>query len=106
VAVGEARVLGGGAASALWNEIKANVLGIPWVPALRQECGVLGDALIAAAASGHIDDLGAAAERWQQTGDPVRPDVEMHARYQGFLTAYRELGDRLAPIFERVASAL
>jgi xylulokinase len=106
VAVAEARALGGGAASALWNGIKANVLGIPWVPALRQECGVLGDALIAAAASGHIADLGAAAGSWQQTGDPVRPDVEMHARYQRFLTAYRELGDRLAPIFERVASAL
>jgi xylulokinase len=101
----EARALGGGAASDLWNQVKADVLGIRWVPTLRQECGVLGDALIAAAASGYVDDITVTAERWQETGAAIEPDPEVHKRYQRFLSAYRDLGERLAPIFDRLGSA-
>ena len=105
VALTHARVLGGGAASRLWNQVKADVLGIDWVPTLRQECGVLGDALIAAAATGHVSDLAATAEAWQQTGDPVHPDAGAHAVYQELLPAYRELGRRLTTVFERLDPA-
>jgi xylulokinase len=97
----EARALGGGAGSALWNQIKADVLGIDWVPLTRQECGVLGDALIAAVATGHVKDLGVAQE-WQRTRPPVRPDGERHRRYGRLLAAYRELGPAIAPVFDRV----
>jgi xylulokinase len=100
----EARTLGGGAASGVWNQIKADVLGIRWVPTLRQECGVLGDALIAAAASGQVTDISGTAERWQETGEAVAPNEKNHHRYQEFLRAYRELGDRLAPIFNQLGS--
>ncbi len=105
VAVEQARALGGGAASKLWNQIKADVLGIEWIPMLRQECGVLGDALIAAAATGHVTDIGAAAESWQATAEPVVPDELNHDRYRTYLAAYRELGDRLGPVFELLGGA-
>jgi xylulokinase len=100
----EARALGGGAASALWNQIKADVLGIDWVPAVRQECGVLGCALIAAAATGHVTDLGVARE-WQRTGTPARPDPDRHRRYTDLRRAYRALGPALAPVFDDLARA-
>jgi xylulokinase len=101
----EARALGGGARSRLWNEIKAAVLGIEWVPTVRQECGVLGDALIAAAATGHVpeQDLASTAKAWQETAEPVRPDPELNRRYRRLVGAYRELGDQLAPVFERLS---
>ena len=95
-------MLGGGARSHLWNQIKADVLGIAWVPTVRQECGVLGDALIAAAATGHVDDLAATAKAWQQTGQPIRPDPRRHQRYQELLAAHRELGERIVGVFERL----
>jgi xylulokinase len=98
----EARVLGGGARSALWNRIKADVLGIDWVPMMREECGVLGDALIAAAATGHVGDLAATARAWQETGERVRPDPERHRAYGALAEAYRELGERLHPVFQRL----
>jgi xylulokinase len=98
----EARVLGGGARSVLWNQIKADVLGIDWVPMVRQECGVLGDALIAAAATGHVDDMVATARAWQETGEPVRPDAERHLVYARMVEAYRDLGADLHPVFERL----
>ena len=101
----EARVLGGGARSRLWNQIKADVLGIDWVPTRRQECGVLGDALIAAAATGHLEvgELAAVAQSWQQTEDPIRPDPERHRRYRPLLEAYRELSAAAQPIFQRLS---
>ena len=101
----EARVLGGGARSSLWNGIKASVLGIEWVPTRRQECGVLGDALIAAAATGHVADLGERARAWQETDEPVRPDERTQLRYRPLLAAYRELRVQLGPVFERLAEA-
>ncbi|MGH8871119.1 MAG: xylulokinase [Acidimicrobiia bacterium] len=101
----EARVLGGGARSGLWNQIKADVLGIEWVPTMREECGVLGDALIAAAGTGHlaVPDLAETARRWQPTGNPLRPDPERHGTYRRYLEAYRELDKASGPVFERLS---
>lgn len=99
----QARVLGGGAASSLWNQIKADVLGIDWVPTMRQECGVLGDALIAAAATGHVSDLVSTSEAWQETASPFVADPQRYALYQRQIPAYRELGNSLAPLFELLA---
>ncbi len=102
VELGEARALGGGARSTLWNQIKADVLGIDWVPMVRQECGVLGDALIAAAATGYVNDLAATARQWQETGKPVRPDSPRQRAYAPLAKAYRRLGDQLQPVFEQL----
>jgi xylulokinase len=102
----EARVLGGGARSRLWNQIKADVLGITWVPTVRQESGVLGDALVAAAATGHTkaDALAGTAKAWQETAQPVHPDPERHRRYRKLLAAHRELTEGVGPIFERLGA--
>jgi len=104
VDVHEARVLGGGASSRLWNQIKADVLGFDWVPTLRQECGVLGDALIAAAATGYVRDVAGTAKGWQETTEPVRPDPERHALYREYLAAYRELTDSMPRVFEKLGA--
>jgi xylulokinase len=101
----EARVLGGGAGSQLWNQIKADVLGVPWVPTRVQECGVLGDALIAAAATGHVTDLAATAQRWQATGPPVHPRPDAHTCYRRLQPAYRELAAALPAVFDRIEEA-
>jgi xylulokinase len=101
----EARALGGGASSALWNGIKADVLGIDWVPTVRQECGVLADALIAAAATGHVADIAATAQAWQQTGAPVRPDPDRYALYGELRAAYEELRRQLGPVYDRLGAA-
>lgn len=98
----QARALGGGAGSRLWNQIKADVLGITWLPTERQECGVLGDALVAAAATGHVTDLAETAKRWQHTGDPVPPDAERTHVYRDLRHAYAALGTQLLPIMDRL----
>ncbi|GAB3729816.1 xylulokinase [Nocardiopsis nanhaiensis] len=97
--VTEARAVGGGARSGLWNRIKADVVNATWRPARRQECGVLGDALIAAAATGHVTDIGRTAQEWQSTGAPVRPDPANARVYAQGLDTYRLLAERLRPVF-------
>jgi xylulokinase len=101
----EARALGGGARSDLWNQIKADVLGLDWVPMVRQECGVLGDALIAAAATGHVQDLASTAAAWQEMGERVRPDPDRHRRYLSMVDAYRTLMERIDPVFDRLGAS-
>ncbi|MEX1133988.1 MAG: FGGY family carbohydrate kinase [Acidimicrobiia bacterium] len=100
----EARVLGGGARSGLWNQIKADVLGIEWVPTTREDCGVLGDALIAAVGTGRLDisELAETARRWQPTGESIRPDPERHTRYRHYREAFRELAGVSGSVFRRL----
>lgn len=98
----EARALGGGAASQLWNQIKADVLGINWAPTAVGEGGVLGTALVAAAASGHITDMRQTIERWQSTREPVEPDAAAHHRYQRVRQAYRVMSEALSSVYEQL----
>ena len=53
----EARVVGGGARSPVWNQIKADVLGVPYQPLPGSEFGTWGSAMIAGKAAGIFDDL-------------------------------------------------
>lgn len=103
-ALDEARAVGGGARSRLWNQIKADVLGIDWVVMQNQECGVLGDAMIAAVAAGDRDDLACVADEWQVAAGRVEPDPARHARYTEIRAVHRTLGETLAPVFEAMST--
>src|ERR1039458_7699806 len=50
----EARVIGGGAKSEAWNQIKADILSVPYQQLARKECATWGSALVAGKASGVI----------------------------------------------------
>ncbi|MGZ6316559.1 MAG: xylulokinase [Anaerolineales bacterium] len=54
----EARVVGGGARSGVWNQIKADVLNVPYQRLRGNEFGTWGAAMIAGKAAGVISDLG------------------------------------------------
>lgn len=85
----EARVVGGGARSPLWNEIKAAVLGVPHRRLKRNELGIWGSALVAAKAAGLIDDLAAAAYELSWPEETlIEPREADHQRYQPLLQQY------------------
>jgi xylulokinase len=88
----EARAVGGGARSAVWNQIKADVLGVPYQRPAGSEFGTWGAALIAGKAAGLIDDLAArAAEASHPSSEPARPDPAAHAQYQPLIEKYIQL---------------
>ncbi len=97
----EVRAVGGGAASRLWNQIKADVLGINWVPVVG-EGGALGTALVAAAASGHVTDLARTIEIWQTTRESFEPNQQVHQRYQTVRRAYRVVAEALSEVYEQL----
>jgi xylulokinase len=79
----EARVVGGGARSPVWNQIKADVLGVPYQPLVGNEFGSWGSAMIAGKAADIFDDLAAVAEEYAiPTGAPVQPEQETNAAYE------------------------
>jgi xylulokinase len=79
---------GGGARSQLWQQIVADVFGLP-VQRLRVgEQSALGAALLAGGGAG-LFDPGSTAPTWVAYGPPVEPDGQRHAFYQALLALFR-----------------
>jgi xylulokinase len=96
----EARVIGGGARSALWNQIKADVLGVRYLRLARSEFGTWGAAMIAGKAAGIYENLADVAyEHAVAAGEPTEPDLERHYRYEVHIKRYIELQSTLAETF-------
>jgi xylulokinase len=85
----ESRVVGGGARSRHWNQIKADVLGVPYQPLKRSEFGTWGSAMIAGYAVGIYTNLVDIA--WisnEPNGPPVTPQDEVHTTYLPLVEQY------------------
>lgn len=91
---GEIRVVGGGARSALWLQIKADVTGRLVRPVLVEEPTALGAGMLAGVAAGTFDSLGDAVARTAPPApDAVVPDEDRARLYEDRYAAYRRLYD-------------
>jgi xylulokinase len=96
----EARVVGGGARSTAWNQIKADVLGVPYQRLAGSEFGTWGAAMIAGKAAGLITDLvGHAESRAVREGQPLVPDAEAQRVYAPAVQRYVRLESSLDRFF-------
>jgi xylulokinase len=95
----EVRSIGGGAASPLWLQIKADALGKPIVTVEASEPGCLGAAVLGALASGCYSSAGEATDRMVRTKALRQPDPANAETYALGYARYCELYDRLAPMF-------
>jgi xylulokinase len=96
----EARVVGGGARSQVWNQIKADILNVPYQRLQGNEFGAWGAAMIAGKAAGLIDDLAAHAGRTAiLNGNPATPSQENHAIYKPLIEKYIRLERSLNDFF-------
>jgi len=92
----EARVVGGGARSETWNQIKADILNIPYQRLVGNEFGAWGAAMIAGKAAGLITDLASHAERTALVnGAPFYPVKRNHKAYIPLIEKYIRLGQAL-----------
>lgn len=95
-----ARITGGGARSALWRQIVADVLGVHIeLPAAADAS--YGVALIAGLGSGVLEDLNALPDIVRIV-DRIAPDPARHELYQDRFEIYREIQAALAPINHRI----
>jgi xylulokinase len=90
----EIRVVGGGARSALWLQIKADITGQPVRPVLGDCATSMGGAMLAGVAAGCFADLDeAAGHAVRLAPEPVLPQPATAELYADAYRAYRRLYD-------------
>lgn len=93
----DARLIGGGARSALWAQVVSDALGMPLiVPALAGASA--GAALVAGVGVGTFADARAAGACAGRHVAILRPDPARHAAYAELLELYRVARERIAPL--------
>ncbi len=95
----EVRTIGGGSKSQIWNQIKADVLGIPYRKINREELGILGDAILAGYSNGIFDDLAETSRSFTKAGDKIEPREEYHEFYRPYVDFYSTLLENLAGFY-------
>jgi xylulokinase len=98
----EARIVGGGARSPFWKQIKADVLDVPFQSLSGNEFGTWGCALIAGKAAGLFDDLAQRAEECAiPEGEANRPHPANQQVYAPMVAGYIDLQKNLNEFFTR-----
>lgn len=85
------RATGGGAASRVWMQMKADILNIPIVSLDSSEAGATGCAIMAGLAIGVFDNLEHAAKRMINEKETYYPRKEMYKAYSKEYKRYRKL---------------
>jgi xylulokinase len=94
------RLLGGGARSRVWAEIRAGVLGRGVEVATEADSSPLGAALLAAVAAGSEPSLDSAADKLAPASAAVEPVAAHGEAYEEAYGRYGRLFDSLRPMFE------
>ncbi len=98
LAAREVVLLGGGARSRVWAQIRADVLGVPHHVAARTDATPIGAAMIAAVAAGLADDLVTLAARVPPPAATFAPRRGAQAASDEAYARYRRLVAHLAPL--------
>ncbi len=94
--------IGSGTRSRLWTQIKADVLGLPYLLPTRDDHALLGAAAVAAAAINAVSGIRDAIDRWGRTGHRVVPEPGRHRDYAELFKIYVHALNELRPIFREL----
>lgn len=89
---------GGGAASKVWMQMKADILNLPIVSLGSAEAGAAGCAMLAGIATGCFADLEAAKKKLLLEKEVYYPREEMHQAYLGYYQNYEKLYEAVRPL--------
>jgi xylulokinase len=103
IELGELRVMGGGAKSRLWNQIKADVTGLQVKVPEITETTALGAAFLALVGIGAYATLSEASEHLVKIRECIDPDPRTQSTYMESYERYRQTYFALLPIFEDAA---
>ena len=92
----ELRVTGGTAASRLWNQVKADVVGVDVAVPRVAEASVAGAAILAAVGAGLVPDERAGIDALVAVAERLAPDPAARRVYDVLAPEYEELHARLA----------
>lgn len=93
---------GGGAKSDAWLQLKADILGLPFVRPRNTECSVAGAAMLAGLATGIYKNPAEAVECFVQKDKVFEPDLNRHKVYKERYELYRQLYPRLSDLLPKL----
>jgi xylulokinase len=100
----EIRLTGGGAKSAFWRQLMANVFGVPVAITTSTEGPAFGAAILAGAASGDFASVEEGSDALVHVTSRVQPEPSLTARYREIHAAYRGLYGDLKERFRALAA--
>jgi len=100
VEVREVRLLGGGARSRLWTQIKADVCQRPVVVPATSEAAVMGAAMLAGVGAGIFPGVPAAVERMVKLQARIEPNPALAETYDAAYARYQALYRQVKPLFK------
>ena len=100
----EVRSFGGGSRNGVWNQMKADVNGLPMVTSQCPEPGCLGAAILAGVGAGRLKDLETGCRRLVALSPPRHPDATAMSRYEELYQQYQELEEHLSLLFDRLSN--
>ena len=106
VPIEQVRASGGGARSAVWRQIQADVNKAPLVTINVDEGPAYGAALLATVATGLYGSVEEACEATIRVVDTCEPDPARSAQYDHWFAEYQQAYHALAPAFRRCADLL
>ncbi len=98
IAIQELRAVGGGARSALWVQLKADVMQLPVVVPRVTDSACWGAALLAGLGAGVFSDLSSAAAATVRLDQRFTPDAARSGLYEQRYQLYRTVYPAVAPI--------
>ncbi len=99
------RVIGGGARGRFWNQMMADVYGVPVHRlAILEEATSMGAALVGGVGVGLYPDF-SIIENMNRVVEVMEPNLEAHARYEQLLPIFEASYQALVPIYDMIAEA-
>lgn len=89
---------GGGAHSAVWMQMKADMLNLPIVALKTVDAGTVGSAMLTGMAIGLFNDLDDAAAHMVEETRCYEPRQEMHEKYRKIYERYERVYDAVRPL--------
>ena len=89
---------GGGARSAVWTQMKADMLNLPIVALRTADAGAVGCAMLTGVAIGAFRDLPDAAGHMVEQVHTYHPRPEMHERYMALYERYERVYAAVRPL--------
>ena len=103
IRIDEIRSIGGGSKSGLWNQIKADVLGMP-IAVLEDSVGAaVGDAYLAGMGAGLFKDIRQTLKTNVKIETRFVPDQKVHSYYQERYARFRSLYESIKEEFDKSA---
>jgi xylulokinase len=105
VGVKQVFAIGGGARSAIFNQIKADALGIPYVTLKNADTATLGSAVIAGYGVGLFSDIASFVDGLVQKDEIIEPNSKNHVKYSSYSDIYDGLFGSLENTFLKLIKA-